>query len=71
MMVEYQLLLTLQLCEQMVGEMGLLPVDIAQVCVSAMEQLKDIVADGDYGKYREWFDNNAQRILDEGAPTQE
>lgn len=69
--MEYQLLLTLQLCEQMVQEMGILPVDIAQVCVGAYEQLKDIVADGDYGKYREWFESNAQRILDEGAPTQD
>jgi hypothetical protein len=66
-MIEYDLLLTLQLCEQMVQEMGILPLDIATVCVDALDQLKDIVADGDYNKYKEWYGNNASRILSEGS----
>lgn len=62
-MTEYDLLVVIQQCEQMVQDMGLLPMDIAKVCMGAYETLKDMVADGDYLKYREWFDNNAERIL--------
>ena len=29
----------------------------------AYETLKDLVADGDYNKYREWYDLNAPLIL--------
>lgn len=65
-MTEYDLLVVIQQCEQMVQDMGLLPMDIATVCINAYDSLKDMVADGDYLKYREWFDANAERILREG-----
>lgn len=65
-MTEYDLLVVIQQCEQMVQDMGLLPMDIAKVCMGAYETLKDMVADGDYLAYREWFDTNAERILNEG-----
>lgn len=65
-MTEYDLLVVIQQCEQMVQDMGLLPMDIAKVCMGAYETLKDMVAGGDYLAYREWFDANAERILKEG-----
>ena len=65
-MTEYDLLVVIQQCEQMVQDMGLLPMDIAKVCMGAYETLKDMVADGDYLAYKEWFNANAERILNEG-----
>ena len=48
-------------CEQMVQMVGLLDFE-TQDRMYAYETLKEMVADGDYNKYREWFDNNAERI---------
>ena len=50
-------------CEKLVQLVGLLDFDTTQTCMYAYETLKDLVADGDYNKYREWFDLNAERIL--------
>lgn len=62
-MSEYDLLLIITKCEQLVQMLGLLDFNTTQACMYAYETLKDLVADGDYNKYREWFDLNAERIL--------
>ena len=62
-MTELDLLTIVMHCEQMVQMVGLLDFETTKTCMYAYETLKEMVADGDYNKYREWFDNNAERIL--------
>ena len=62
-MTELDLLTIIIECEKLVQMVGLLDFDTTQTCMYAYETLKEMVADGDYNKYREWFDLNAERIL--------
>ena len=62
-MTEIDLLTIIMQCEQMVQMVGLLDFETTKTCMYAYETLKEMVADGDYNKYREWFDNNAERSL--------
>ena len=62
-MTELDLLTIIMECEKLVQLVGLLDFETTKTCMYAYETLKEMVADGDYNKYREWFDNNAERIL--------
>ena len=63
-MNEYDLVVIISDCNKMVQDMGIVPQDIADGCLRATEMLKDLVADGDYNIYREWFRENATKILE-------
>lgn len=65
-MTIYDYLVIISDCNKMVQDMGIVPQDIADGCLRATENLKDLVADGDYNKYREWFKLNAESILKAG-----
>ena len=45
-------------CNKMVNSYGILPFDVAEKCLRATELLREIVADGDFNKYREWYAEN-------------
>ena len=62
-MTELDLLTIVMECEKLVQLVGLLDFDTTQTCMYAYETLKDLVADGDYNKYRECGDLTAERIL--------
>lgn len=62
-MMENELVLIIDYCEYLVQMFGVLPLETARTCMYAYETLKDLVADGDYNKYREWYDLNAPLIL--------
>ena len=64
-MVEKELLLIVEYCEELVQAYGVLSYDTARTCMYAYETLKELVADGDYTKYREWYELNAPLILNE------
>ena len=44
-------------CNKMVNSYGILPFDIAGEVLKHWN-LREIVADGDYNKYREWYAEN-------------
>ena len=64
-MTEVDLLTIVQECEKLVQIVGMLPYEISMYCTSAYETLKEIVADGDYTKYRQWYDENAEKLFQE------
>jgi len=64
-MTELDLLTIVQECEKLVQIVGVLPYEISMYCTSAYETLKEIVADGDYTKYRQWYDENAEKLFQE------
>ena len=43
---------------------GHLDFKTARTCMYAYENLKDLVADGDYNKFRQWRIENWDRILE-------
>ncbi len=57
------MLIVLKLCNQMIEEQGLLDYDNAQTCSINYNNLKDEVAGGDYIKYRKWYDQNADDLI--------
>lgn len=67
-MTEYELTYIVQYCEEMVQAVGVLTYDTARTCMYAYESLKQLVANGDYLVFREWWDQNAINILKEGKP---
>jgi len=62
-MSEKELLLIVEYCEQLVQVYGVLSFETSQTCMYAYETLKELVADGDYNKYKEWYKLNAPLIL--------
>ena len=65
-MTESDLTYIVQYCEDMVQAIGVLSYETARTCMYAYESLKDLVADGDYLAFKEWWDQNADNILKEG-----
>lgn len=65
-MTEYELVMIVEYCEELVQALGVLSKETARTCMYAYESLKELVADGDYIKYKEWYAENAERILSEG-----
>ena len=64
-MTESDLTYIVQYCEDMVQAVGVLAYDTARTCMYAYESLKELVADGDYLEFKEWWNENAERILSE------
>ena len=64
-MTELDLLTIVQECEKLVQIVGMLPYEISMYCTTAYENLKELVADGDYTKYKEWYDENAEKLFQE------
>ena len=64
-MTEYDLVMIVNYCEELVMAIGALSFETARTCMYAYETLKDLVADGDYNKFREWHAENFDRILEE------
>ena len=61
--MEHELVAVVNYCEQLVMMYGSLDFETARTCMYAYETLKDLVADGDYNKFREWRLENWDRIL--------
>ena len=62
--MEYELVAIVNYCEQLVMMYGSLDLETARTCMYVYETLKDLVADGDYIKFREWRLENWDRILE-------
>ena len=63
-MTEYELVSIVNYCEELVMVVGTLNYETARTCMFAYETLKDLVADGDYNKFREWRLENFDKILE-------
>ena len=60
----YELVAIVNYCEELILMYGHLDFDTARTCMYAYETLKDLVADGDYNKFRQWRIENWDRILE-------
>ncbi len=61
--MEYEELVKLLInCNQLVQEYGIVDEDTAAKCLMVTEKLKELVADGDYQKYRAWYIENIKPI---------
>lgn len=62
----YELVNLYDQCNLMVEQYGILSATQAHYCLAVYETLKEIVADGDYLKFREWWDTNADFVRKHG-----
>ena len=69
-MTIYDYLVIIDDCNKMVQDMGILPQDLADGCLKAVDSLKVSLGNVDYNTYRAWMIENAQQVLEAGRSTQ-
>ena len=68
-MTIYDYLVIIDDCNKMVQDMGILPQDLADGCLKAVDSLKVSLGNVDYNTYRDFMANEAQKVLEAGRST--